>query len=175
MNSWKASAGIVVAFVLGATVARVSAGAPGLTSASFEGKSAAEAAAALLSVAETQAGNGTWELIGVGRVYYLSGDRTKGQALFDKATSLKSGASEWRRIGKVYAEAKEFDKAEAALQKAVAAKSEDTSLAEMGAMLNLNGKRSQAEETFKQSIAKDPTDVWNSVTMAGSYLGVRPD
>lgn len=45
----------------------------------------------------------------------------------------------------------------------------------LGAMLNLNGKRSLAEETFKQSIAKDPTDVWNSITMAGSYLGVRPD
>src|SRR6266545_582014 len=159
MKSWKLSVWVVVAFVLGAAVARVSAGGASLTSASFEGKSAAEAAAAMLSVAETQAGSGTWELIGVGRIYYLSGDKTKGQALFDKATSLKSGPAEWRRIGKVYAEAREFDKAETALQKAVAAKSEDTSLAELAAMLNLNGKRSLAEETFKQSIAKDPTDV----------------
>lgn len=175
MKNWKPSAGVVVAFVLGAAVARVSAGGASLSPASFEGKSAAEAAAAMLSVAEQQAGNGTWELIGLGRVYYLSGDKTKGQAQFDKATSVKAGASEWRRIGKVYAEAKEFDKAEAALQKAVAAKAEDTSLAEFGAMLNLNGKRSQAEDAFKQSIAKDPTDVWNSLMMAGSYLGIGPE
>ena len=175
MKSWKPSVTVVVAFILGAAVARVSAGGASLTSALFEGKGAAEVAAAMLTLAETQAGDGTWELIGVGRVHYLSGDKAKGQALFDKATSLKSGASEWRRVGRVYAEAKEFDKAETALQKAVAAKSEDTSLADLGAMLNLNGKRSLAEEKFKQSIAKDPADVWNSITMAGSYLGVRPD
>ena len=175
MKNWKPSVMVVVAFVLGAAVARVSAGGASVTSALFEGKSAAEAAGAMLTLAETQAGGGTWELIGIGRVYYLSGDKAKGQALFDKATSLKSGVSEWRRIGRVYAEAKEFDKAEAALQKAVAAKPEDTSLADLGAMLNLNGKRSLAEETFKKSIAKDPTDVWNTTTMAGSYLGVVPD
>ena len=128
----------------------------------------------MLTVAEAQAGSGTWELIAVGRVYYLSGNKTKGQELFDKATSLKSGVSEWRRIGKVFAEAGEFDKAEAAPQKAVTAKPEDTSLAELAAMLNLNRKLSQAEETFKQSIAKDPGDAWNSITMAGSYVGVSP-
>jgi len=175
MKTWKPSVAVVASFVLGAAVARVLAGGSSLTAASFEGKDAKEAAEAMLAVAEAQAGGGTWQLIGVGRVYYLSGDKTKGQALFDRATSVKPGASEWRRIGKVYAEAREFDKAEAALQKAVAAKSEDTSLAELGAMLNLNGKRERAEETFKKSIAKDPNDVWNSITMAGSYVGVRPD
>ncbi len=175
MKSWKASVTLIAAFVLGAAAGRVVAGGSNLTAASFEGKNAKEAAAAMLTVAEAQAGNGTWELIGVGRVYYLSGDRTKGQALFDKATSVKPGASEWRRIGKVYAQAGEFDKAEAALQKAVTAKSEDTSLAELGAMLNLNGKRPQAEETFKKSIAKDPGDVWNCIMMAGSYVGVSPN
>jgi len=41
-------------------------------------------------------------------------------------------------------------------------------------MLNLNGKRARAEETFKQAIAKDPGDVWNNITMAGSYVGVSP-
>ena len=174
MKTWKPSLAAVAAFVLGAAVAHVVAGGPSLTSATFEGKSAKEAAAAVLTVAEAQAGSGTWELIAVGRVYYLSGDKTKGQQLFDKATSLKSGASEWRRIGKVFAEAGEFDKAESALQNAVTAKSEDTSLAELAAMLNLNGKRAQAEETFKQSIAKDPGDVWNNITMAGSYVGVSP-
>jgi tetratricopeptide (TPR) repeat protein len=122
MKTWKPSVTVILAFVLGAAVARVLAGGSGLTAASFEGKDAKEAAAAILAVAEAQAGNGTWELIGVGRIYYLSGDKTRGQALFDKATSLKPGASEWRRIGKVYAEAGEFDKAEAALQKAVTAK-----------------------------------------------------
>jgi tetratricopeptide (TPR) repeat protein len=75
----------------------------------------------------------------------------------------------------VYAEAGEFDKAVEALKKAVEAKSEDTDLAEYGAMLNLSGKRSDAEEAFKKSIAKDPGDVWNTIAMAGSYIGVRPD
>jgi hypothetical protein len=42
-------------------------------------------------------------------------------------------------------------------------------------MLNLNGNRPLAEETFKKSLAKDPSDVWNCITMAGSYVGVRPD
>jgi len=175
MKTWKPSKAVVAAFVLGAAAARVLAGGPSLTAASFEGKDPKEAAAAILSVAEAQAGHGSWELIGIGRIHYLSGDKTKGQALFDKATSLKTEASDWRRIGKVYAEAREFDKAEAALQKAVTAKSEDTTLAELAAMLNLNGKRPEAEEAFKKSIAKDPNDFWNIVAMAGSYVGVRPD
>ena len=129
----------------------------------------------MLGVAEAQAGTGSWELIGVGRVYYLSGDKQKGQALFDKATSAKAEISDWRRIAKVYAEAGEFAKAEAALQKAVAVKPEDTDLAEYGAILNLSGKRPQAEEAFKKSLALDATDVWNNLSMAGSYVGVRPD
>jgi tetratricopeptide (TPR) repeat protein len=175
MNTWKPCVAVVLAFVLGLAGARVLAAGAHLTSSTFEGKEAKEAATQMLEVAEGQAGSGTWQLIAVGRVYYLSGDKSKGESLFRKATGYKSGISEWRRIGLVYAEAGEFDKAVEALKKAVEAKSEDTDLAEYGAMLNLSGKRSDAEEAFKKSIAKDPSDVWNTVAMAGSYVGVRPD
>ena len=52
---------VIAAFVLGAAAARVLAGGSSLTAASFEGKAAKEAAAAILTVAEAQAANGTWE------------------------------------------------------------------------------------------------------------------
>lgn len=175
MKTWKQRLAIVLAFVLGATGARILAAGSHLTSATFEGKDPKAAAAQMLEVAEGQAGSGTWQLIAVGRVYYLSGDKSKGESLFRKATGYKSGVSEWRRIGMVYAEAGEFDKAVDALKKAVEAKSEDTGLAGYGAMLNLDGKRPEAEEAFKKSIAKDPGDVWNTVAMAGSYVGVCPE
>jgi tetratricopeptide (TPR) repeat protein len=81
--------------------------------------------------------------------------------------------SDWRRIGKVYAEAGEYEKATAALEKAVAVKAEDTGLAELGVMYNLEGKRDKAEEAFRKSIEKDPSDVWNTIFMAGSYVKVK--
>lgn len=175
MKTWTWSVAVVGALALGMAGGRMIAGGSRLTSDTFEGKTPKDAMTQMLQVAESQAGSGTWQLIAVGRVYYLSGDKKQGEAMFDKATSYKSGVSEWRRIGMIYAEAGEFDKAEAALQKAVAAKAEDTCLAEYGAMLNLNGKRAEAEEAFKKSIARDSNDVWNTVAMAGSFVGVRPD
>jgi tetratricopeptide (TPR) repeat protein len=159
---------------VGLVVAVARAGSTKVTPSAFEGKSPQEAAAALLSLGESLAGKGSWELIGVGRVYYLSGDKEKGQAYFDRATSRESGVSEWRRIAKVYGEAGEYDKAAAALEKAVAAKEDDTALSELAAMYNLAGDRQKAEEAFRRSLAKDANDTWNTIDMAGSYLGVRP-
>ena len=150
------------------------AGSTKVTPSAFEGKSPEEAAAALLSLGESLAGKGSWELIGVGRVYYLSGDKEKGEDYFDRATARESGVSEWRRIAKVYGEAKEYDKAAAALEKAVAEREDDTALAELAAMYNLAGHREKAEEAFRRSLAKDSNDTWNTIDMAGSYLGVRP-
>ena len=69
----------------------------------YAGKDPKAAAAALLATAETLTGNGSWERIGVGRVYYLSGDKTKGQELFNLATSKKTEASDLYRMATVYA------------------------------------------------------------------------
>lgn len=167
-------AGMIAAFCLGLAVALCFAGGAVVSPSVFEGKKPKEAAAALLTLAESQAGKGSWELIGIGRVYYLSGDKEKAKTYFDRGTADKAGVSEWRRIAKVYAEAGEFDNAVAALEKGIAAKEDDTALAELAAMYNLAGKRDKAEEAFRRSIAKDDSDTWNTIDMAGSYLGVRP-
>jgi len=50
----------------------------------IRGKPAKEAGLAALQEAEKLAGSGSWEQLGVARVYYLSGDKAKGQALIDK-------------------------------------------------------------------------------------------
>ena len=142
----------------------------------YEGKSAKEAGAALLTTAEGQAGSGSWELIGVGRVYYLSGDKLKGQQLFDRVLSAKPAKDDRQRIARVYAEAGEWTKA-GPLFKSVADEdpSDDSALAEAGALYNLNGDRTTAETLFKKSFDKKPGDFWNTVNAAGSYLGVKPN
>lgn len=148
----------------------------GADRSSYDGKSPKDAAAALLTIAEAQAGSGSWELIAVGRVRYLSGDKAGGQALFDRAVSKKAEASDWRRIAKVYAAAGEWDKAASACEKAQALKpNEDTLLAECGAFYNLKGDRAKAEGLFQRSFDADREDVWNTLAAAGSYLGVHPD
>jgi tetratricopeptide (TPR) repeat protein len=139
----------------------------------FLGKESKAAAAALLSVAETQAGDGSWELIAVGRLYYLSGDKAKGQIIFDK---VAKGAKkdDWERIAKVYMEAGEWDKAEPVLQKVLALEQDDdSSQALLGAFYNLKGQRGKAEELFSKSLKKGDS-VWNTLNAAGSYLGIQP-
>ncbi len=71
----------------------------------ISGKSDQEAGSAALVEAERMAGKGSWELIAVGRVYYLSGEKAKGEALFTRATSGKQSAGDYQRIAEVYAEA----------------------------------------------------------------------
>src|SRR4029077_17352096 len=85
----------------------------------MRGKPAKEAGLAALHEAEKLAGNGSWELLGVARVYYLSGDKAKGQALIDRVLNTKPQESDWQRTGEIYAEAGETQKAEEAYQKAL--------------------------------------------------------
>src|SRR5262249_30111463 len=87
----------------------------------FKGKPAKEGAYAAPAEAEKLAGNGSWELIGVGRVYYLSGDKARGQALFDRVLNATPVTSDYERIADVYADAKESDKADEYYQKMLAA------------------------------------------------------
>lgn len=142
--------------------------------ATFVGKEPKEAAATLLSLAEAQAGDGSWELIGVGRLYYLSGDKAKGQAFFDKVASKGAKKNDWQRIAKVYMEAGEWDKAEPILQKALAMdRADDYSQALLGAFYNLKGQREKADELFSKSLKKGDS-IWSTLNAAGSYLGVQP-
>ena len=99
-----------------------------------KGKSAKESAAVLLDGAMQLAENGSWELIAVGRAWYLGGDKAKGQEIFDLVMSnRKVEGSDFFRIGRVYAEAKEWDKAAAAFEKALAKDTgDDTGMIEYG-------------------------------------------
>ena len=141
----------------------------------YQGKEPKAAAEALLRIAAVQAGDGTWENIGVGRIYYLSGDKEKGEALFKKATGGKSGKTDWRKISRIYAQAGDLDKAVSAMEKALAFEPKDEAYqAELGAVLNLKGDRAKAEEMFAKSFKGKPEEVWNTINAAGSYVGVPP-
>lgn len=163
-------------FVAGLAVGVAGAKAKGFPPTLYQGKEARAAGLALLAAAELQAGNGSWELIGVGRVYYLSGDQAKGQAIFDRVLAGKKGMGDWERVAKVYLEAGEWSKAEPLFKKAVEADPEDDSTPALaGAYYNLNGDRKRAEELFARSFDRKPGDLWNTLDAAGSYLGVKPD
>lgn len=139
----------------------------------MQGKPPKEAAQGALAEAERLAERGSWELIGIGRVYYLSGDKAKGQSYFDRVTSGKPEGSDWQRIGEVYAEAGEKDKAEACFQKMLAANpKDDTGQSEIGAWYVRNGQREKGEELFAKALARNPDDVWHYVRAAEAYLEV---
>jgi len=139
----------------------------------FRGKEPKDAGTAALAEAEKLAGDGSWETIAVGRVYYLSGDKAKGQALFDRVTGHKPEGGDWQRVGDVYAEAGEKDKAEACFQKALAADpKDDTGQSEIGSWYIRTGQRAKGEELYAKALARNPDDLWHYVRAAEAYLGV---
>jgi tetratricopeptide (TPR) repeat protein len=141
----------------------------------YRGKDKTQAAKDLLELARKQAGKGSWERIGVGRVYYLGGMKAEGQAIFDEVTAKKPEPTDWWRIGRVYWEAGEWDKARAAFEKSLEKNpNDDKGLAELGAYYLIKGDREKAEELFDKSFSIESGEVWNTAMMAGGYLGVRP-
>jgi tetratricopeptide (TPR) repeat protein len=139
----------------------------------MQGKSPPEAAAAALVEAERLAGKGSWELIAIGRVYYLSGNKARGQALFDRVTAAKPEASDWQRIGEVYAQAGENDRAIDCFQKALADNpKDDTGQAEIGAWFIRIGQRDRGEELLSQALTRNPGEMWHYVRAAEAYLNV---
>jgi tetratricopeptide (TPR) repeat protein len=139
----------------------------------LRGKAPKEAGQAALVQAEKLSENGSWELIGIGRVYYLSGDKATGQAMFDRVTSRKPEPSDWQRIGDVYAEAGEKDKAEACFQRLLDGNpKDDTGQSEIGAWYVRNGQREKGESLFAKALARNPDDVWHYVRAAEAYLEV---
>jgi tetratricopeptide (TPR) repeat protein len=165
---------LVVTFTLGIAVGAFAAR-KGVDSNIYRGKSKQDAAQSLLELARTQAGKGSWENIAVGRALYVGGMKEEGQAIFDSITSKKPEPSDWMRIGRAYYDAGDWDKAKAAFDKTLEKSSKDAAwLAEIGAYYNLKGDRAKAEELFEKSFAAESGELWHTVNMAGSYVGVEP-
>jgi tetratricopeptide (TPR) repeat protein len=163
---------LVLGFASGLVAAKLK-----VTPSAFSGRSPEEAAAALLTTAEPLAEDGSWELIFVGRTRYLSGDKAGGRAIFDRLVGgSKVEAGDVVRVARVYWEAGEWDLARPLFDRVVALAPKDADwLAEIGAYYNLKGDRAHAEELFARSLAEDPSNLYNTVKMAGSYVGVAPD
>lgn len=166
--------GMVAVFSLGIAVG-LAAKVPTASPALFSGKAPREAALALLGVAEAQAEKGSWENIGVARVYYLMGEKTKANAMLERVSAGKMKGDDWLRLGRLYEEAGEWEKARDAFEKALALEPKDEDYpAEIGAFYNLHGDRARAEELFKKSFELKGDEVWNTINAAGSFVGVRP-
>lgn len=173
MRQRKVWAFCIVCFLAGTSFGLWARGPAGGGISVMRGKPAKEAGLAALAEAEKMAGKGSWERIGVGRVYYLSGDKAKGQAMFDAVTNAKPEPSDWQRIGEVYAEAGEKDKAEACFQRLLDGNpKDDTGQSEIGAWYIRNGQREKGESLFAKALARNPDDVWHYVRAAEAYLEV---
>ena len=166
----------VIAFALGATTVLVAKTKVTFDSkAYYDGNEPKAASAALLAEAEKLAGDDSWERIGVGRVSYLSGDKKKGEALFEGVLKGKVGKSDIYRIATAYAIAKDWDKAKPLFERAIAMDPDDDSgILKAACWFNVNGERERAEELFGRAFGKSPDDVWHYTLAAGSYVGVEP-
>ncbi len=145
---------------------------PGMTLIS--GKPAKEAGVAALQEAERQAKGGSWELISIARVYYLSGDKATGEAILNRVLNgPKSEASDWFRIARVYAEAGENAKAEALFLRALAAEPKDDSgQAEVGAWYIRTGQREKGEALLTKAFERNSDEVWHYVRAGEAFMGV---
>lgn len=165
---------IALVFLLGVSFGGYAAKKGGVTSAAWQGASPEEAAANLLQIARGLAGDGSWENINLGRVYYLSGDKEQAEAIFDRY-SYTDEAGDVIRVARVYAHAGEWDTARALYDRVVALEPKDEDwLIEAGAFYNLNGDRETAEELFARGFPSAPKNVKNALAAAGSYVGVAP-
>jgi tetratricopeptide (TPR) repeat protein len=141
----------------------------------YQGQSPQAAARALLDVAMTQAEGGSWERIGIGRVFYLGGHKAEGQAIFDQVLAGKADAGDVYRVARVYVEAKEWAKARPLFERFLAMGDfDEKELSEIGAYYLLNGDRATAESYFQRAVQREPASTWATVRMAGAYLGVSP-
>ncbi len=160
--------------VLGAGIAVASkAQGPGMDL--IRGKPAQEAGLAALAQAEKLAGSGTWELIAVARVHYLSGNKVQGQALIDKVLAGKSDHNDWQRIGQIYAEAGENEKAAQFFERALAVDpKDDTGQSEIGSWYISVGQRDKGEELLAKAFARNPDEGSHYLRAAQAFLKVPP-
>jgi tetratricopeptide (TPR) repeat protein len=139
----------------------------------LQGKPPKEAGVAALQQAERLAGSGSWELISVARVYYLSGDHAKAQELIGRALSHKPKASDFQRVGEIYALAGEDTQAESYFQRALDADpKDDTGQSEIGAWYIRTGQREKGEALLAKALMKNPDDLWHYIRASEAYLAV---
>ncbi len=170
--------GLVVALSLGCLTLGIGVGyaakekPPGMDA--IRGKPAKEAAMSALATAETLAGEDTWQLIAIARVYYLSGDKAHGQAIIDRVNASKGAkGNDWQRIGRIYSEAKENAKAEEFFNKTLAYDAKDDSgRAEIGAWYIRNGNRDRGEQLLTEAFARHADDPYHYIRAAEGLLGV---
>jgi len=170
--------GLVVALSLGCLTFGIGVGYaakekfPGIEA--IRGKPAKDAAASALETAEKIAGEDSWQLLAIARVYYLSGDKTHGQAIIDRVNAAKNTkGGDWQRIGRIYAEAKENAKAEEFFQKTLAYDAKDDSgRAEIGAWYIRNGNRDKGEQLLTEAFARHTDDPYHYIRAAEGLLGV---
>ena len=140
----------------------------------YRDKGNQEAAQALLKLATEQADGGSWELIAIGRVYYLGGAKAEGQAIFDDVLAHKPEESDLFRIARVYQEAGDWPQAKALFDRYMGDSPDDAAeIAQIGSYYLLHGDRATAENLFDRSFKED-AGFWSNVAVAGSYLGVAP-
>jgi predicted Zn-dependent protease len=141
----------------------------------IRGKSDKDAGLAALTEAEHVANGGSWELIAVARVYYLTGEKARAKALFDFVTNGKPDGGDFERIAAVYAEAGENDKASAAYEKMLALDpQDDASQAEVGAWYIRIGQRAKGEALLARALQRRPNEPGYYIRAAESFLNV-PD
>lgn len=176
MNKHVIAAAMAAVFVMGmgAGYAAKQKVAPSATD--YRGQDAQQAARRLLEIALVQAGkNGSWERIGVGRVYYLGGMKAEGQAIFDALLFGKHDDSDLFRIARVYQEAGEWEKAKPLFEQYLRDNPKDEKdTAEVGAYYLLAGDRDTAETYFDRSYDLEREELWATLDIAGAYLGVKP-
>ncbi len=164
------------AFVLGATTVLVAKSKVTFDPKAFyEGADAKTAAAKLLAEGERYAGDDTFERIGIGRVAYQTGDKKKGESMFEGVLQGKHGKNDLYRIATAYATGKNWEKAKPLFEQAIRMDAgDDSGIMKAGCWFNLNGDRKRAEELFKMAFDHNPDHPWHYILAAGSYLGVEP-
>jgi len=140
----------------------------------YRDKDNKQAAHSLLEVAKIQAGNGSWERIAIGRIYYLGGSKPEGQAIFDNVLANDPEGTDLFRIARVYREAGEWERAKPLFERALRENPKDSKgMAEVGTYYLLLGDRAAAEALFDRSFNRED-ELWSTVAAAGGYLGVAP-
>src|SRR3546814_2947646 len=131
VNKGIIAAAAAIVFVCGIGVGYSAKPAPAL--ALYHGKTDQEAARGLLELALEQAEDGSWERIGVARVYYLGGFKAEGQAIFDEVLAGKHDDGDAYRIARVYREAGGRGKDRGTFRSSLAANPDDSrALSERG-------------------------------------------
>lgn len=166
---------MVPVFVLGASLGAYAAKKKGVDPSLYTGQDNEAAVTNLVTLAKSL-NSGSWETIAIGRIYYLGGDKAKGQQIFDSVLNRKKAVgSDWIRVGRVYFDAGDWERAKMAFDKALQLEPKDAPwMAEIGAYYNVKGERAKAEELFSRSFALESSEYWPMLDVAGSYAGVAP-